>query len=243
VKPDPFYIGWQDRAPEPLVGPLRLTIAAACLLTLVAALALASGQRPFRHGSFEFGVERTFAGVLRAEPVPTFEPEGGGGVRWLVVGEGKRSWPDAAREAAGRRVRVTGSLIDDGDRTMLELHPGKGFDDLGPAAPALPPRREGTIRLSGELVDTKCFLGVMRPADGKVHRACAANCLAGGVPPGLWVRNEDGSSRVYLLTGEDGGPTGIGPDRAATRLEIRGQLEIHGDLAVVRVASWRPAAE
>jgi hypothetical protein len=64
----------------------------------------------------------------------------------------------------------------------------------------------GEIMLTGEIVDTKCFLGVMNPGEGKVHRECAALCLAGGIPPALFTRDLDGSARILLLTDPTGSP-------------------------------------
>ena len=40
----------------------------------------------------------------------------------------------------------------------------------------------------GEIVDSKCFLGVMNPGRLTPHRACAIRCISGGVPPVLLVR-------------------------------------------------------
>ena len=36
-----------------------------------------------------------------------------------------------------------------------------------------------------EIVDSKCFLGVMTPGAGRTHSACASLCLRGGIPPAL----------------------------------------------------------
>ena len=40
-----------------------------------------------------------------------------------------------------------------------------------------------TFTLIGEIVDSKRYLGVMNPGNGKVHRDCAVRCLSGGIPP------------------------------------------------------------
>ena len=45
------------------------------------------------------------------------------------------------------------------------------------------------VMLRGEIVDSKCYLGVMNPGEGTVHRDCAARCLSGGLPPMLVVRS------------------------------------------------------
>ena len=90
---------------------------------------------------------------------------------------------------------------------MLELVP----DTLEPAAAAEAvsprrPNRSGRVELTGEIVDSKCFLGVMKPGRGKPHRSCAARCLAGGIPPQLLVVSAEGASRLLLLADAQGGP-------------------------------------
>lgn len=54
----------------------------------------------------------------------------------------------------------------------------------------------GETTLKGEIVDSKCYLGVMNPGNLKAHRACAINCIQGGVPPVLLVRDGGGASAM-----------------------------------------------
>jgi hypothetical protein len=90
--------------------------------------------------------------------------------------------------------------------------------------------------LTGELVDSKCFLGVMRPAVGKVHRGCAIRCLAGGVPPGLLLRNSDiNSSVMVLLLSGAAGKFVVDPQWAGRKMTARGQLEMQDGLPVLVV--------
>ncbi|MCX8473199.1 MAG: ferric reductase-like transmembrane domain-containing protein [Sediminibacterium sp.] len=42
---------------------------------------------------------------------------------------------------------------------------------------------EKNIRLSGEIIDPKCYFGVMNPGEGKPHKACATLCISGGIMP------------------------------------------------------------
>ena len=57
----------------------------------------------------------------------------------------------------------------------------------------------GTVQLTGEIVDSKCYFGVMNPGNGKVHRDCAARCISGGVPPAFLVRDASGHAETLLL--------------------------------------------
>ena len=63
----------------------------------------------------------------------------------------------------------------------------------------------GEVVLRGEIVDSKCYLGVMNPGSLKGHRACAIRCISGGIPPVLLVRQEDGTARYFVMVLEGGG--------------------------------------
>jgi hypothetical protein len=44
---------------------------------------------------------------------------------------------------------------------------------------------EGLVKLTGEIVDSKCFLRVIAPGSGKTHKECASLRLRGGIPPAV----------------------------------------------------------
>ncbi len=117
---------------------------------------------------------------------------------------------------------------------MVEMNDPDSFEVLG----AAPPRPEGQVEvlgpveLVGELVDSKCYLGVMRPATGKVHRACAVRCLKGGVPPGLLVRETGGRDTMLVLSG-----AAIDPEWAGRLITARGSLVLDEGLPVLRAES------
>jgi hypothetical protein len=195
---------------------------------------VAWAQKPQIPGVFEFGVAREFEGVLLEEPLPVLVTDAG--LRYLLVGFGKQGLPDFAEGSHGQRVRFQGSLTYALGRTMVEMNEPESFEVLGAGESEQAAERHGTVTLVGELVDTKCFLGVMRPGEDKVHRACAIRCLEGGVPPGILVRQEDGFHQVYMLAGRDGKALEIDLRWAARTIEVQGELEEHGDLPVVRVS-------
>ncbi len=103
--------------------------------------------------------------------------------------------------------------------------------------------RLGPARLRGEIVDLKCYLGVMKPGDLKSHKACAIRCLSGGTPAGLVVRATDGDAAVLWLVGRDGHPLGRELlDVVAEPVEVTGDLlRLDGrELLVTDRASVRP---
>ena len=115
-------------------------------------------------------------------------------------------------------------------------------DDRGQLVPAARISL-GRRTFIGEIVDSKCFLGVMNPGQLKPHRACAVRCISGGVPPVLLVRQTDGTARYLLLVAPDGQPVNQRVlDLVAEPVEITGEVERQGELLVLRAdpKSYRP---
>ena len=115
---------------------------------------------------------------------------------------------------AGVPVTLRGKRIHRGDTTMLELVPGS-IERYAPALPAdgtpIPASNVevlGHAIFTGEVVDSKCYLGVMNPGRLEVHRACAKRCIAGGIPPMLAAHGDDGKEAHLLLVKPDGRPFG-----------------------------------
>jgi hypothetical protein len=227
---DDFFIGWDEarsRAATPSV--LRRALPLFVLAALVCGAA-ATLRAPFAAAHFEFGVNRTFEGVIEHVPYPTLvverpgtQSEAAPRSRWLLTVFGKRGAESLTLPLDGRRVRCTGSLVHRDGVTMLELVP-ESLEDLGPATRSLAgdPRE---VTLVGEVVDSKCFLGVMKPGNLKTHRACATRCISGGVPPVLAVIDAEGFARYVLLVGADGRAVNREVlEFVAERVEVRGRL-------------------
>jgi hypothetical protein len=91
------------------------------------------------------------------------------------------------------------------------------------------------VVLVGQIVDSKCFFGVMKPGELAPHRACAVRCISGGIPPVLVVRDAEGSAAYYLLADEDGRAVNERVlDKIAVPVSVAGELVRHGDLLVLR---------
>lgn len=239
-----FYIGYLKHVPPRHAKWLRTLLAVLGLLLPCLTALVAMSQAAFDRGTFEFGVARTFEGVLYEEPVPMLHVAAvsrteGLAANHLLVGFGKQGLPPFARGHDGQKVRFRGSLIFRDSAAMVEMNDPESFVVLG--APHETEQRGrveslGHVKLAGELVDTKCFYGVMRPATGKVHRACAVRCLEGGAPPGVLVRDLQGNGVVYVLAGADGGRLEVDPQWAALGVSVEGMLELYDGTPVVRVA-------
>ena len=68
----------------------------------------------------------------------------------------------------------------------------------GPAGDAPAGKKNKPITVSGEVLDLSCYLS--RGLSGPLHRDCAKQCLAAGVPMGLMTAD----STFYLLTQNHG---------------------------------------
>ena len=87
----------------------------------------------------------------------------------------------------------------------------------------------------GEIVDSKCYLGVMNPGRLASHRACAVRCISGGIPPILLVRQSGGQLLYFLLVSSDGRPVNKQVlDMVAEPIEITGEVLRQGELSILR---------
>ena len=201
----PFYVGYLPTAPAGIARFVRRALAGMAVGIAALAGALVVAQNPFAPSLFEFGVERTHEGILREHPYPALEVAGSGDAgSYALVAPGKFGAGPLVQGLDGARVRLDGALIERRGRRMLEVKPGSIARLDTPAATAETGSDLGPVTVRGEIVDAKCFLGVMNPGSSKVHRACAVRCISGGAPPILWARGREGSEAYLYLTGADG---------------------------------------
>jgi hypothetical protein len=163
-------------------------------LAAVLAVALVLAQGPFPASTFEFHNYKDFDGVVREHPYPSVSD-------YLLVAPGKHGAAELVRGLDARTVRFKGSLIYRDGARMIEALPATMQASAAPPVPATPPVELGAHTLAGEIVDSKCYLGVMNPGSGKVHRDCAARCISGGIPPAFVVKDASGVSKTLVLSG------------------------------------------
>lgn len=209
-------------APDFFVGYLRMplrivrfvAIAASMLLLGADAVALLLYRAQTARASGDWGnAEAAYDGVLMARPYPVVlvaatasEPARA----VLLVSEGKHGAPPGLEPLDGKRVHAQGyPLLRDGLIVLQLSQMPRAAEGAAPPHAATP---LGAHTITGEIVDSKCFLGAMNPGEGKVHEPCAALCLLGGIPPLFVSRGDDGRLAYRLLADEDGGPM---PEEAA----------------------------
>lgn len=234
---DPFFIGYLPTAPRAIAAHVRTTVVGLLVLAPILALTLAVAQHSFDVAFFEFGNVRTFEGTVVADPHPLLRVErpGGGSSRYYLVAAGKFGAGPLVADVVGQRVRLDGTLIHRDDQTMLEVVDGSLEAVAGPAQRGPDEVVHGTMTLRGEIVDSKCYLGVMKPGSAKAHRACASLCIRGGIPPLFVQRNQDGLGTYLLLVGADGSTINqevLG--WVAEAVEITGEVVQIGDQWILR---------
>lgn len=236
-----FFIGWADPPPADrrffLRAGLGLTAAAGAVGFGLAALQ----QRP-GPGQWDPDAVREWRGVLSAEPYAMLRTaELGGSPRTALLScLGKCGVAARIGALAGQPVVVTGSLIQRGRQAMIAV------DEVGDwvrrderaaspdptlAFPAAEPL--GEVNLAGEILDSKCWFGAMRPSSGKVHKACAALCIRGGIPPAFFARGPGAQGSLMIMTS---GGRAHGTDLlslVADPVQVQGRVHRLGDLLVL----------
>jgi len=202
--PDHFYVGYRPETSPPVARSVRKVAAALFGLAVALPLILVSAEGRFSDAVFEYGNVQEFEGVASAEPYPRLTVGSEGGARsHLLVAFGKKGAQDELAGQDGKRVKASGQLIYRDNTWMIELD-GDLQSVSGTAEQAGAGASLGRHALVGEIVDSKCYLGVMKPGRGKPHRSCAARCISGGVPPIFVVTDRQGNGGHLLLVGEDG---------------------------------------
>lgn len=234
-----FFVGYLRMAP----AAARFNLAAAAVLVaamLLAGWALAAFERSpgAMLEAARYGVRES--GLLQAAPYPHLRTLNADGTFSTLLFTGwTKNNVEVPADRVGQPVDVTGNRYARGGLTMLEgaggFAPAAGLDAATVARLTAAPAEDlGEVILTGEIVDSKCFAGRMRPGDGHGHRACAQLCILGGIPPVLISRGADGREQSYLLASREGGRVhaAVAPF-AAEPVEVRGRLERRGDLQLL----------
>jgi hypothetical protein len=235
-----FYVGYSPKMPDGLRGFVRRIVLGLGLLAIAVAVVLLSGQMPFAQSTFEFERNRSFEGILETTPYPTLLVERPGNVgayskysRYLLVAPGKHGADSLFTGADSKRVRLHGELIYREGQTMIEIDPASVQTLANAGADPAQFHRLGPVTATGEIVDSKCYLGVMNPGIGKVHRDCASRCISGGIPP-IFVTS---AGDQFLLVGPDERPFHRDALRnfIAERISVQGELLERGDSKFLKI--------
>jgi hypothetical protein len=242
---DDFYIGWEEKAAPRSGKFVRAVVVMLFVVAIGLALAFAAVQHSIGVSVFEWGTVKTFSGILQLEPYPHLLVPRPGATSiennfstYYLVAPFKFGLDRKKLSALdGKSVSLRGTLIYRGGQTMVEALPDSitTVDAKSPILTGTETIPLGRQTLTGEIVDSKCFIGVMNPGQLLPHRACAIRCISGGIPPVLLVRQTNGEAIYLLLVSTDGKPVNQQVlDLVAEPVQITGEVERQGELLILR---------
>jgi hypothetical protein len=215
-----FYIGWQSKAPPSFAKYVKKVLLILFPVALLVGYLLSASQKKFSTANFEFGKLTEVKGIYLNEPVPLLivTDNRGGYITIPLVGYGKHGAETALLEYEKannillnkKELTLKGTLLYSDGKTLMQVDKNdnpiiKVTDNIGDPSKDLSGEKDlGWASIRGEIIDPKCFFGVMKPGEGKVHRDCAIRCILGGIPPVLKVQNEKGENNYYLIVGPNG---------------------------------------
>jgi hypothetical protein len=235
---DAFYVGYLP-LPHAIKRFIVPWLVGNFVLAIGIGAVIAQQHREPGDGVWETGEAVQIVGDLDEIPYPILRTEN---KTYLLVEQGKLG---AQTRFGGLDMgavgtwKVTGYLIEGEGRSVIELDGGidNPLEQLSITPSLKEPVKQdlGTHTLRGEIVDPKCYLGVMQPGDGKTHKTCATLCIKGGIPPMLVVQNEQGETAAYLLTDAAGDAFPESHyEYIADPIEITGTVMRDGDLLMLR---------
>ncbi len=144
--------------------------------------------------------ESEWRGTLLMEPFPLLAADDGHS--YLLASTVKSGVADRVSVFAGMRCVLTGTAQARGGRRVLLLADGAQAVSAvldGEVLERLPVAEPEQIRVVGEILDSKCYTGAMKPGDGKGHKACAILCLQGGIAAIVTSPDLTGDQALPLL--------------------------------------------
>lgn len=171
--------------------------------------------KPFNDHQFELGSIKSFTGIYYASPFPVLLLDAGQGPEdynpaALLVGYGKNgakgfmeTIEQETGSLSGKKVQIQGTLIYGDGRTLIELTKKEASLEkiISDEVQIKQASTSTKQQLSGEILDPKCWFGVMKPAEGKVHKSCAIRCISGGISPVFRIQS-NGKNTYYVLKGQ-----------------------------------------
>ena len=232
---DEFFVGYLN-TPQRLATFYKILIPILILSIIALGAWFALSQKNAGKGVWDLSGQSTISGYLTVDPYPVIHYVGEEKRSVILVHQGKKSANPLAKDHANQWVSISGFAIGRGDWSMLELTSESEFA-MAENQPAVDFKSTplGDLTLRGEIIDSKCFLGVMKPGRGKAHRACAAMCLRGGMPPMFVATNTEGEKFGYMLMHPNGESASLDLiEDVGLPVELKGSLEQRGDMLYIR---------
>ncbi|WP_353779625.1 hypothetical protein [Winogradskyella sp. 3972H.M.0a.05] len=185
----------------------------AILIVIFGALVFGFTQKPFKNSSFELTSTTKIVGTFHENPYPMLRVQLADNTykNIVLLGFGKSSANPylevlltKEKGLNNKILSIEGNLIYYNGKTLLQITDEEKVALV--SSDGIAPTKSETIEmtLEGEIIDPKCYFGVMKPGFGKIHRSCAVRCISGGIPPVLATTDDNNISKYYLLTDLNG---------------------------------------
>ena len=227
--PDSFYIGYLPKAPAEYRNFVRLIVFAILVVMYFTIIIVVTNQQKFSTGIFERNKLTELEGVLMLQPFPAIKTlygkdlYGNPVVKTIpLVNYGKFGAEPVINSVVANNtsdlnklwIKVRGKLIynkgitilelSEKEKSVLEVKTASKNQLDGIATSKI--KDHGGATFYGQIIDPKCYFGVMKPGEGKPHSDCAIRCIAGGIQPMLMIRNEKGQETFFILLDTSGMP-------------------------------------
>ena len=216
-KEEEFYVSYIDGSlGNNTKKTIKKFILCAALVTIGGALIFSFSQKPFKNSTFELLTETKVTGVFHENPYPMLRVQVAENTfkNILLLGFGKLSVNPfldkilkEVPDLNGRRLSIEGNLIYYNGKTLIQITDEEKVSLINNSQTILPLKEEiSSMTFQGEIIDPKCYFGVMKPGKGKIHRSCAVLCISGGIPPVFATTDGNNIAKYFLLTDLKGKP-------------------------------------
>jgi hypothetical protein len=202
-----FYVGYLP-LPQSHKRFLTALVALLSIAMLSSGALIAAAQRNPGKTELVSTQRATWSGTVYTDPYPMMIHDDGS--IHLLIGIGKFGVADRVAPFNGKRCQVDGWALARTNRSAIQLDITQDAirESTGAIRPAPTQTAQSNepVELIGEIVDGKCFLGAMKPGDGKAHKACATLCIQGGLPPMFAASDQSPTTQLPLVL-INGSPT------------------------------------
>jgi DMSO/TMAO reductase YedYZ heme-binding membrane subunit len=209
-----FFIGWSDSLSKGYKTKVFAMVFGLTLFVAGLAFIFANTQENYKESAYTFGKLEEFEGIYIDDKAPMMQVTNEGKpIDIMLVDFGKFSSKRSISiyeernkvKLNGKKIKIRGTKISYNNQMLIELAEREDailgvYEDveyLSNTSQIV----ENSLR--GEIVDPKCFFGVMNPAEGKIHKSCAIRCIAGGIPAILRKKSDNGEN-YYIIIGDQG---------------------------------------
>jgi hypothetical protein len=218
----------------------------AILIIVGGALIFSFSQKKFKNSTFELATATKITGVFHKNPYPMLRVQIAENTfkNVLLLGFGKSSanpFLEKIQEEVlnlnGKKLSIEGNLIYYNGKTLIQITDEEKVTLVDDSQTNLPLKEEiSKMTLQGEIIDPKCYFGVMKPGKGKIHRSCAVRCISGGIPPVFATTDGNNVAKYFLLTDLEGNQINNQVlSHVGKPSDITGVVEKMGDWYVLKI--------